>query len=171
MKQRISLEDIEALTPSQQENLRSIWKPERYDIAVSQICVNAETDEYRWLEFAIGDIQIGDNGTVFLSDLRLTDGYVKIMEGETEEDEDFLLQEPTTFVKSETIPLLTVGQMITMLHMLDKTRYHFYLLSGNDTYSCEIGDFNSDLKAGILAKSDIKDELVDVLWTTVKMIL
>lgn len=171
MKQRISLADIEALTPAQLDNLRNIWTPERYDIAVSRICTNVETDEYKWLEFAVGDIVINAAGSMILKDLRLTDGYVKIMDGESAEDEDFALQEPTSFVKTESVPLLTIGQMITMLHMLDKSKYHFYLLSGNANYACEIGDFNSELKAGILAKSDIRDELVDVLWTTLKMIL
>jgi len=106
-----------------------------------------------------------------LKDLRLTDGYVKITEGESSDDENFELQEPTAFHKSESLPLLTIGQMITMLHMLDKSKYHFYLLSGNDKYACEIGDFNSKIKTQILNKPDKFDEIVDVLWTTLKTIL
>ena len=171
MKQRLSITDVETLSSSQQNALRRIWLPERYDIAVSHICVNAETDEYRWLEFAIGDIVIRKDGDLVLKDLRLTDGYVKIMEGESIDAEEFQLQEPTSFSKSDTLPLLTIGQMITMLYMLDKSKYHFYLLSGNKNYACEIGDFNSSMKAQILSQNDKIDELVDVLWTTLKTIL
>ena len=171
MKQRLTIADVDTLTTSQQKSLRRIWMPERYDIAVSRICVNAETDEYKWLEFAIGDIVVRKDGEMALKDLRLTDGYVKIMEGESADAEDFQLQEPTSFVKTDTLPLLTAGQMITMLYMLDKSKYHFYLLTGNNNYACEIGDFNSKLKAQILSKADKYDELVDVLWTTLKMIL
>jgi len=171
MKQRLSITDVETLTQSQQNALRRIWLPERYDIAVSRICVNAETEEYKWLEFAVGDIIIRKDGELVLKDLRLTDGYVKIMEGESADDEVFQLQEPTSFTKSDALPLLTVGQMITMLYMLDKSKYHFYLLTGNKSYACEIGDFNSKLKTQILSQNDKIDELVDVLWTTLKTIL
>ena len=171
MKQRLSISDVESLTPSQQTSLRRIWTPQRYDIAVSRMCVNVETDEYKWLEFAVGDIDVRSNGDLVLKDLRLTDGYVKIMEGESIDAEEFSLQEPTSFVKTDTLPLLSIGQMITMLYMLDKNKYHFYLLSGNNEYACEIGDFNSSLKAKILNKPDKVDELVDVLWSTLRAIL
>ena len=171
MKQRLSITDVETLTQAQQNNLRRIWLPERYDIAVSSICINAETEEYKWLEFAVGDVAIQKDGDLLLKDLRLTDGYVKIMEGESIDDEDFQLQEPTSFSKSDTLPLLTIGQMITMLYMLDKSKYHFYLLTGNKYNACEIGDFNSNLKSHILNQSDKLDELVDVLWTILKTIL
>jgi hypothetical protein len=61
--------------------------------------------------------------------------------------------------------------MITMLHMLDKNHYHFYLLSGNENYACEIGEFNSRMKSRLLSKHDKFDEIADVLWTTLKTIL
>ena len=171
MKQRLSIDDVTALTVEQQNNLRKAWIPERYDIAVSRVFVNVQTDEYKWLEFAIGDIVVSKNNDTVLKDLRLTDGYMKILEGESLDDDHFELQEPTSFPKSESLPLLSVGQLITMLHMLDKNKYHFYLLSGNDKYACEIGDFNSSLKAQLLNKPVKHDEIVDVLWTTLKTIL
>ena len=171
MKQRLSIIDVAKLSPTQQDRLRSIWEPARYDIAVSRMCVNAELDEYKWQEFAIGDIKVIRNGEVVLKDLRLTDGYVKISSGESSDNELPMLQEPTAFHKSESLPLLTMGQMITMLHMLDKRKYHFYLLSGNDKYACEIGDFDSSLKPHLLKKNDKLDEIVDVLWTTLMTIL
>jgi len=171
MKQRLSISDVTTLSNAQQQKLRGIWNPERYDIAVSRVCVNAERDEYKWLEFAIGDISVLKNGMVLLKDLRLTDGYVKIMEGEAFGSDQPELQEPTAFYKTEVLPLLSIGQMITMLHMLDKNKYHFYLLSGNDKYACEIGDFNSKIKSKLLSKHDKYDEIVDVLWTTFKAIL
>ena len=171
MKQRLTIDEVIALNYSQQDSLRRIWKPERYDIAVSRVCVNAESDEYKWLEFAIGDIEINRGNELVLKDLRLTDGYVKISEGEAHDDEHFELQEPTAFLKTETLPLLTIGQMMTMLHILDKDRYHFYLLSGNERYACEIGDFNSTLKPLILSRHKKVDEIADVLWTTLKMVL
>ena len=171
MKQRLSIADVESLSASQQTSLRRVWAPQRYDIAVSRVCVNVETDEYKWLEFAVGDIEVRGNGELVLKDLRLTDGYVKIMEGESIDAEEFSLQEPTSFTKQDSLPLLSIGQMITMLYMLDKSKYHFYLLSGNNDYACEIGDFNSKLKAKILNKPEKIDELVDVLWSTLKSIL
>ena len=171
MKQRLSISDVESLTPIQQTNLKRIWMPQRYDIAVSRICVNVETDEYKWLEFAIGDILINKSGEVVLKDLRLTDGYVKIADSESMDAEDFQLEEPTSFHKFDSLPLLTIGQMITMLYMLDKSKYHFYLLTGNEEHACEIGDFNSQLKTAILNKPEKGDELVDVLWETFKAIL
>jgi len=130
-----------------------------------------ETDEYKWLEFAVGDIHIRKDGVMILKDLRLTDGYVKILDSESPDAEEFVLQEPTSFTKFDTLPLLTIGQMITMLYMLDTDRYHFYLLSGNSEFACEIGRFNSNLKSQILNKNDRIDELADVLWTTFKGIL
>ena len=170
MKHRLSISDVESLSTDQQESLKRIWTPQRYDIAVSRVCVNVETDEYRWIEFAIGDIDI--RGTsVILKDLRLTDGYVKIGDSESIDAEDFSLQEPTSFDKADTLPLLTIGHMITMLYMLDKSKYHFYLLSGDSDYACEIGDFNSNMKSAILNKPEKGDELVDVLWHTFKSIL
>jgi len=171
MKQRILIEEVTALSFAQQEILRSIWKPARYDIAVSRVCINAENDEYKWLEFAVGDIKVHRNGEIILNDLRLTDGFVKISEGEAYDDDHFELQEPTAFLKSETLPLLTIGQMMSMLYMLDKEIYHFYLLSGNEKYACEIGDFNSSLKPQLLKRHRKVDEIADVLWTTLKMIL
>ena len=171
MKQRLSIEDVEILTPAQQINLRRIWLPQRYDIAVSRVCVDVKKDEYKWLEFAVGDIIIRKDGELILKDLRLTDGYVKILEGESVDAEEFHLQEPTSFSKTDALPLLTIGQMITMLYMLDKSKYHFYLLTGNNKFACEIGDFNSNLKSQILSKNDKFDELADVLWTTLKTIL
>jgi len=171
MKLRLAIDDVAALTNSQQYNLRSIWKPQRYDIAVSRYCINAERDEYKWLEFSVGDISVLKGGIVLLKDLRLTDGYVKILEGETFGDHDFELQEPTAFFKTEVLPLLSIGQMITMLDMIDKSKYHFYLLAGNDKYACEVGDFNSRLKPKLLSKRDKYDEVVDVLWSSFKTIL
>ena len=171
MKQRLSIEDVTALSAKQQESLRSIWTPERYDIAVSHLCTNAEMDEYKWLEFAIGDITVMKTGILLLKDLRLTDGYVKISEGEHHGAEQLELQEPTAFFKTDVLPLLSIGQLITMLHILDKSNYHFYLLSGNKQYACEIGDFNSNIKSALLSKPDKYDEIIDVLWTTFKTIL
>ena len=170
MKQRLSIADIENLSFGQQERLREIWVPERYDIAVSKVITNAETEEYRWIEFAIGEIGVTPED-VILGDLRITDGFSKIHSGESEDSDDFYLQEPASFRKSESLPLLTVGQMISMLNLLDKRKYHFYLLSGDDKFACEIGDFNSEMKAGILSKTNLKDDLVDVLWVLLKTIL
>jgi hypothetical protein len=133
--------------------------------------LDVENDEYKWLEFAVGDMVIRKDGELVLKDLRLTDGYVKILDSESEDAEEFQLQEPTSFSKSDTLPLLTIGQMINMLYMLDKSKYHFYLLTGNNKGACEIGDFNSKLKTEILSKNDKFDELTDVLWTTLKTIL
>jgi len=166
MKQRISISDLEKLSNNQQSNLRNYWQPEKYDIAVSKFILNAETDDFKWIEFAVGDIIVSKNGKLILKDLRLTDGYAKINKGEEFGNKNFSLQEPASFRKDESLPLLTIGQMITMLSRVDKRKYHFYLLSGNANYACEIGDFNSNLKSEILNKTSVRDELADVLWST-----
>jgi|GEM_PF-3326717 len=170
MKQRLSLDDLTGLTPLQQDSLRKIWMPMRYDIAVSQMCVHAETEEYRWIEFAVGEITAVETDLI-LGDLRVTDGFTKIEQGETEDAEDFYMEEPASFLKSASLPLLTVGQLIGMLSLLDKKNYHFYLLSGSDRFACEIGDFNSEMKTDILSKRDLGHDLVDVLWTLLRTIL
>jgi len=171
MKQRLFMADLESLTTTQQNNLRRIWLPERYDIAAARVCIDVEEDECKWLEFAVGDIIVRRDGELILKDLRLTDGYVKIAASESADAEVFELQEPTSFLKADTLPLLTIGQLITMLYMLEKEKYHFYLLSGNSQCACEIGNFNSSLKMSILNRSVKHDELCDVLWTTIKAIL
>jgi len=76
MKEHISPRDLSVLTPAQKEMLRSLWKPAVNDRAVASICINAETDEYKDIEFVVGQILINDMGRYprfVLRRLRLTD--------------------------------------------------------------------------------------------------
>lgn len=84
MKEHISPQDLNTLTPAQKGMLRSLWRPAVNDRAVASICINAETDEYKDIEFVVGQILINDTGRYprfVLRRLRLTDDLAD--EGDT----------------------------------------------------------------------------------------
>lgn len=58
MKRQITREDIAQLTDSQKKHLSEMWYPEKYDLAVANICTNAETEEYEQIEFVVGDVKV-----------------------------------------------------------------------------------------------------------------
>lgn len=171
MKQRISTHELAQLTKSQRANLQQMWIPEKYDIAIAYVCVNAETEEYNEVEFCIGSVKIKPSGTVTISDLRATDGYLKPFEEEDGENADGALheyEEPIKFLKGQCLPLLSIGQLISLLQYVGINKYHFYLLAGDGEIGCEIGKFNSVLKTGMLADGFENVELVDLLWKLLK---
>ena len=157
MKQRITRDDLKQLSLTQCDNLRKIWTPERYQIALAEICLNAETEEYANVEFSIGGVRIRPNGAITIQDLRAIDGYRK-----QEDDEGF--SEPTSFSKDQCLPLLSTGEMIEIMDNLQFKKFHFYLLAGTGITGCEVGSFRSELKDKILNEGFEKKELCDVLW-------
>lgn len=133
MKEHISPQDLGSLTPAQRENLRSMWKPAKYDHAVASICINAETDEYKDIEFVVGEVLVVDSGRIpriVLRRLRLMDDRVNgedvapeiLEEGEdssVEEDgtvdfepEALYIEPDELFNLEDCLPLLSIGQMI-----------------------------------------------------------
>jgi len=47
MKRYITKEDLAQLTDAQKMHLNEMWYPQKYDLAVANICTNAETEEYQ----------------------------------------------------------------------------------------------------------------------------
>ena len=166
MKQRIELKDLRVLNKQQRQNLRDLWLPARYDLAVSYFCTDAETETYNELEFTVGRVKAKLNGMINLYDMRAIDGYHKLFNTEADE-----IEEPIAFNKVDCLPLLTIGQMIEMMQKLNFSKYHFYILAGNGTIGCEVGNFVTNLKTKILNEGYESHELCDVLWNMIVSLL
>ncbi len=161
MKQRITIEDLDHLNPNQQQNLRELWLPKRYDLALARVCVNAETEEYVDVEFSIGGIHVRPNGTMKIYDLRAVDGFRRYSQ---DDEGEGTYEEPVSFRKEECLPLLNIGDMIEIMDKMKFRNFHFYILAGTGVEGCEVGNFNSLLKSTILNDGYRKSELCDVLW-------
>lgn len=131
MKERISPQDLKSLTAGQKEMLRSIWRPQKHDMAVASICTNVETDEYKDIEFVVGEVLVQDSGRhprIVLRRLRLMDEpvpeddaahedsdeeYLGQEDAEDGDDLDVLYIEPEDyFYVDDCLPLLSIGQML-----------------------------------------------------------
>jgi hypothetical protein len=72
MKQRITIQDLEQLSPGQQNRLKELWAPELYDVAAAYICKDVSINAIDHFEFVVGSI--GLYGThIFLTDLKAID--------------------------------------------------------------------------------------------------
>ena len=158
MKLRITRDDIAHLTSTQKINLRRLWVPKLYEIALASVCVNVETDQYAEFEFSIGSVLMRPNGAMQLKDLRAVDGYTPFDEEERE------YEDPVSFSKEDCLPLLSIGEMIDMMQNVNFRNFHFYLLAGTGVTGCEVGHFRSALKDKILTEGYQSEELCDVLW-------
>lgn len=196
MKEHISPQDLNKLTPAQKEMLRSLWKPAVNDRAVASICINAETDEYKDIEFVVGQILINDTGyypRFVLRRLRLmdyqtdeediapeadvdTDAPAGLpaedddrYEDQDEDDEAFdaLYIEPDEFYNLEDcLPLLSVGQMMDFIR---KSRF------GQRGYKLIVPPEENKLFEQKLFRLEDSDgegyeneELCDLLWEVFK---
>ncbi|HEY9060178.1 MAG TPA: hypothetical protein VIO64_06705 [Pseudobacteroides sp.] len=72
MKQKITIQDLNSLTPEQKQNLNSLWKPEKFDHAVASICKDIINEVYEDYEFVIGDIKIYSGYKILLYDILST---------------------------------------------------------------------------------------------------
>ncbi|GAE90785.1 hypothetical protein [Acetivibrio straminisolvens] len=199
MKMYITKEDLAQLTDSQKKNLNDMWYPQKYDLAVANICTNAETEEYQQIEFVVGDIRVYHTRFIlydlmFLSNMNnddISEQEEASTELEPEEDSDFdenydneydldeesdedenfdcLFIRPTTFTKEECLPLLSIGQMIEILNKNKSKLYDFYLLADNGQFATEMGSKDYNL-SGYGSDFESK-ELCDVLWECVKLVL
>ncbi len=183
MKQRITVDEILELSPSQRERLNSIWLPEVYDLAVANICTDADKETYELMEFVIGEIIVQQSyGKHFynltLRDIRgMTASNPACNEDEEEEsqcDEDFEEFEfentiPEYFNKSDCIPLLSVGQMMKLLKDQSYGDGSFY--ADVDYRQGKYG-IGRDIRQYVSYGNDFeKLELCDVLWEALKELL
>ena len=195
MKRNITKEDIDSLTESQKASLRDLWLPEKYDLAIAYVCLNAETDEYDEIEFVVGDVILQGNH-ITLVDIRHpetenNDGsnespFGNIMDDNFDFDEDsddqldfdeefddedfeFAYERPTTFSKKDCLPLLSITQMIEIFERGNYRDANFYIYAASDEKTCEIGNNNISLENyGNTAESA---ELCDMLWEKLKSLL
>jgi hypothetical protein len=70
MKMRVTRDDLAQLTAYQKQRLTELWIPEKYDVAVANICKDIANDEYDEIEFVVGDIAIVHGTHIYLTDLR-----------------------------------------------------------------------------------------------------
>ena len=161
MKQRITVNDLKELSATQRAHLRELWVPARYSLAVSSVCVNAETDEYTLVEFCVGGVKLLSSGRVRINDLHSVEGFMRIPGEEGDEDE---FDEPSAFYLNDCLPLLSIGEMMEIMDRRNFAGFHFYLLAGTGRYGSEVGNFRSELKERILSGDYQDAELCDVLW-------
>jgi len=167
MKQRISVDDLKRLDKKQCANLRAMWTPMRYQIALATICTNAETDAHSDIEFCVGGVFINlRTGKVTIKDLHATEGYMRLplSDDEGEDGDEPEMVEPASFEKEECLPLLNIGEMIDLMNARNFRGFHFYLLAGTGTTGAEVGNFKSTIKDKILTEGFESSELCDVLW-------
>ncbi|MCX7747617.1 MAG: hypothetical protein N2645_12135 [Clostridia bacterium] len=83
------------------------------------------------------------------------------------DDYDFSYERPTSFPKESCMPLLSIGQMIDILHRTDWES--FYLTVGTLEKGCEVGNRG----ANVYGFDDPREseELCDILWAAVKEVL
>jgi len=107
----------------------------------------------------------------FGEDETTLEAYDDSFEENDEEDYDFesLYQRPTTFVKEDCLPLLSIGQMIEILTRSNYKSIDFYLLADSGEIGCELGNKAFNL-SGYESDFDSK-EFCDVLWDCVKKVL
>lgn len=144
MKQRISAEDLKQLTPSQQEKLRTWWKPKDGDWFYGTYHGHREVGE--WI----------------LSPYCVDSGYYGAS----------LDPEEEAWPNEDTLPLLSIGQCLQILeetiqkHLYDDLwahTEHSPIKSGGWEWKwyCGHGDYSQYCS----------HELIDALWEAVKSIL
>ncbi|MDD5064960.1 MAG: hypothetical protein PHQ35_09435 [Phycisphaerae bacterium] len=152
IKKRITTEQLQELTPKQQQTLRELWKPVEYDV-----CYGKEFEHTKDCNVFTVNYFIDDKDSVFYGD---------ICTKETEEgcpDENGCgggaIHCSCNYKLS--LPLLSIGQMIELLgeYRFNLTRYgdliwRFTLSEEKDFY----GEGHTY-------------ELIDILWEAVKQIL
>lgn len=132
----MDVKDLAELTESQKQQLRSLWLPEKYDVAAAYICKDAETDEYDVIEFVVGEVlfyekngdkryaasrvpKVYDYHTITLRSLQLvSELMVEEVEvpADAEEEFNFEYVAPTDYFAMEyCLPLLSIGQMMEIL--------------------------------------------------------
>lgn len=187
MKQRITLEDISALSPEQKQAVNDLWIPAMYDVAVAEVCTDVSEEKYESIEFVIGGIQFYQRTKMLLHDIKYAengtdsepeasfppaqqtdDTETENTDEEFDEDSsDFSYSRPSSFNKEDCLPLLTVGHMIDILNRKGFGYGDFYLAVGINEVGCEIGKsyFNIDNYGNAYEKAELCDVLFEYLKT------
>ena len=145
--------------------MNELWLPEKYDVALANICINAETEEYAQIEFVIGDIVLYNTRIVvydllFLNDaktlkmnLMMTvmtyepddvesdfsdDEYDSEYDLEDDEDFEFSFMRSANYSKEDCIPLLNIGQMIQILSNNSSKSFDFFLLVDSGEFGVQL---------------------------------
>ena len=174
MKKRITVEDIHSLKITQKENLRKIWKPEKYDIAVATVCTDVENEIWSNIEFTVGEIRMFSSGRCLLYDLRYLENLYQMGKSTDESDdsdEEIPFDAYISFNFNDCLPLLDIGQMIEIIKFVNLNKYHFYMIAGDGKFGCEMGNYNSVMKGSMLKNGYDEAEFIDLMWGIVKSIL
>lgn len=189
MKEHITPEDLRSLTAGQKEMLRSLWKPAVNQLAVASICTNVETEEYKDIEFVIGQVLINNAGRlprIVLRRLRLMENETgeegdTAPEGDTPDDilpedpdgdefaEDFeaLYIEPDEFFNLEDcLPLLSIGQLMDYIRKSKFGQRGFKLLIPPE--EGKLFDQNTFQLEDSDGETYENEELCDLLWDIFK---
>lgn len=195
MKLNITLEDLEELSEGQRRSLRSLWFPQRYDLAAAFVCTNVETEETDKIQFIIGDVMVEEiNGgkrvevkknsriygdfNVTLRSLRLVNEEIgenpeenpEENTGGKEEDSknyDFdyeYIRQEDYFKLEYCLPLLNVGQMISMLQELGYLSEDYNIKFNKDTNMYLLVRLDSEYLDGAVES----EELCNLLWNKIK---
>ena len=172
MKQNITIEDLNSLTFSQKQTLKSLWLPAKYDRAIASVCKDAENDIYEDLEFVVGEVVLSHGTTITLKRLRLPDDFVVDEElpvhdeESTEEDcYDCAFDPGDYFLKENCLPLLNIGQLITFIRTTKAGQDGFSLIiPPTNGFESEQGFVIND-RFGEVERAD---ELVDLLFKILK---
>lgn len=177
MKQNITVEDLLELSEWQKKSLRSLWLPQKYDLAVAFICMNVETDEMDKIEFVVGDVLAKEINREKRYEVRkypaLYDCYdvtlrsLRIVNEETVEEESFdyeYIRQEDYFNLEYCLPLLNIGQMIKMIEDLGYKSSDYYIKFNSNTKKYLIERPESDY----LDEAFESEELCDVLWNRLK---
>lgn len=187
MKKRITIEDLTELTQYQRDRLNELWTPQKYDIAVGFLCMDAENNKYDVFEFIIGHVNIRETRAGYhmtminlegLRELRAQEDSAKEEEEAPEEvdlevynEEDFTFEyeRPDIYSKGDCLPLLSIGQMLEIINKCGYGNGNFYtsLNKGKNEYGIgkdieQFIDFGMDFKS---------EELCDAIWAALKEVL
>lgn len=185
MKLRIVNKQLNELSEYQKQRLNTVWIPEKYDLVVAKICIDAINAKFEDYEFVIGDIEVFESVYhelyVTLWDIKSTaqerDENQNLLYAEDQYDEEtndlnidnsLKMIQPSSFNKEECLPLLNIGQMIKILHNLRYGEGCFYLDLHHEKESGIGTDIYTYHNRGNESQGK---EICDVLWEKIKSLL
>lgn len=98
----------------------------------------------------------------------LAEGDEEYSDEDEEFDIDYNYSRPTSFMREECYPLLSIGQMLDILQRGNPTKSGFNMTAYNNDMSCEIG---TEISIDRYEKGFTDTELCDLLWDSVKTLL
>lgn len=180
MKLNITAEDLMKLSEWQKKSLRSLWLPQKYDLAVASVCMNVETDEIDNIEFVVGDVLVQETNRGRSYEVRkypaIYDCYdvtlrsLRLIDEETVEEESFdyeYIRQEDYFNMEYCLPILSIGQIIKMLEELGYKSSDYYIKFNSETKKYSVERPESDY----LEEAFESEELCDVLWNRLSFFL